>query len=82
MCSEVTYEWAFPPIFLGHLVFHISMLKKIHSDENYLVQWDTVLFDESLSYEEDHLVILYREVRKLTSKEIPSIKVQWKDHLV
>ena len=60
-----------------HPVFHVSMLKKYHGDGNYIIRWDSVLLDENLSYEEDPVAILGREVRKLRSKEIASIKVQW-----
>ena len=44
--------------------------------------WDSVLLDESFSYEEEPVAILYREVRKFRSKEIASIKVQWKNRPV
>ena len=37
------------------------------------------MLDEDLSYEEEHVVILDREIRKLRSREIASIKVQWKN---
>ena len=65
-----------------HPVFHVSMLKKYHGDGNYIIRWDSVLLDENLSYEEEPVAILDREVRKLRSKEIASIKVQWKDRPV
>ena len=35
------------------------------------------MLDENLSYEEEPVAILDREVRKLRSREISSIKVQW-----
>ncbi|XP_060212059.1 uncharacterized protein LOC132639636 [Lycium barbarum] len=44
--------------------------------------WDSVLLDENLTYEEDPIAIFDREVRKLSSKEIASVKVQWKNHPV
>ncbi|XP_069145565.1 uncharacterized mitochondrial protein AtMg00860-like [Solanum lycopersicum] len=40
------------------------------------LQWDSFLLDENLSYEEEPVAILDREVRKLRSKEIASIEVQ------
>ena len=46
-----------------HPVFHVSMLKKYHGDGNYITRWDSVLLDENLSYEEDPVTILDREVR-------------------
>ena len=62
-----------------HPVFHVSMLKRYHGDGNYIIRWDSVLLDENLSYEEEPVAILYREVRKLRSRESASIKVQWKN---
>ena len=40
------------------------------------------LLDENLSYEEEPVAILDREVRKLRSRDIASIKVQWKNRSV
>ena len=42
----------------------------------------TVLLDENLSYEEEPVAILDREIRKLRSREIASNKVQWKNRPV
>ena len=58
-----------------HPVFHLSMLKKYHGDGNYIIRWDSILLDENLSYEEEPIAIQDREVHKLRSKEIASIKV-------
>ena len=78
--GEVAYELSLPPGLSGvHPVFHVSMLKRYHGDENYIICWDSVLLDENLSYEDEPVAILDREVRKLRSREIASIKVQWKN---
>ena len=65
-----------------HPVFHVSMLKRYHGNGNFIIRWDSVLLDENLSYEEEPVAILEREVRKLRSREIASIKVQWKNRPV
>ena len=81
--GEVAYELALPPGLSGvHPVFHVSMFKRYHGDGNYIIRWDLVLLDENLSYEEEPVAILDREVRKLRSREIASIKVQWKNRPV
>ncbi|XP_059281299.1 uncharacterized protein LOC132034994 [Lycium ferocissimum] len=77
--GDVAYELALPPgLSSVHLIFHVSMLKKYHSDGSYIVRWDSVFLNEILSYEEEPIAILDRQVRKLRSKEIDSIKVWWK----
>ena len=81
--GEVAYELALPPGLSGvHPVFYVSMLKRYHGDGNYIIRWDSVFLDENLSYEEESVAILDREVRKLRSMEIASINVQWKNRPV
>ena len=79
----MAYELALPPGLSGvHPVFHVPMLKRYHGDGDYIIRWDSVLLDENLSYEEEPVAILDREVRRLRSREIASIKVQWKNRPV
>ncbi|XP_069149517.1 uncharacterized protein [Solanum lycopersicum] len=84
MCvGEVAYELALSLGLSGvHPLLNVSMLKNYHGDGNYIIRWDSVLLDKNLSYEEKPIVILDREVCKLRSKEIASIKVQWKNRPV
>ncbi|XP_059311694.1 uncharacterized protein LOC132063243 [Lycium ferocissimum] len=58
------------------------MLKRYHSDGSYIIRWDSVLLDENLTYEEVPVAILDRDVCKLRSKEIASVKVQWRNRPV
>ena len=60
--GEVAYELALPPGLSGvHPVFNVSMLKKYHGDENYIIRWDSAVLDQNLSYEEEPAAILDRE---------------------
>ena len=79
----MAYELALPPGLSGvHPVFHVSMLKGYLGDGNYIIRWDSVLLDENLSCEEEPVAIIDREIRTLRSREIASIKVQWKNRPV
>ncbi|XP_059288776.1 uncharacterized protein LOC132042177 [Lycium ferocissimum] len=71
----VAYELALPPGLSGvHPIFHVSMLKRYPSDGSYIIRWDSLLLDKNLSYEEDPIAILDRQMRKLRSKEVASVK--------
>ncbi|KAK4729793.1 hypothetical protein R3W88_022781 [Solanum pinnatisectum] len=77
--GPVAYILALPPSLLGvHPVFHVSVLNIYHCDGDYIIKWDSVFLDKDLSYEEESIAILDRDIRKLRTKEIKSVKVQWK----
>lgn len=50
------------------------MLKRYHRDGDYIIKWDLVLLDKDLTYEEDPISILDRDIQKLTTKEIKLVK--------
>ena len=56
------------------------MLQKYLSDESHVLQPQAVEVDFQMSYVEELIVVVDRQVRKLRSKEIPSIKVIWNHH--
>ncbi|VFR01666.1 unnamed protein product [Cuscuta campestris] len=65
-----------------HDVFHVSMLRRYRSDPSHVIPADTVTLDENLTYEEEPVEILAREVCQLRNKTIPLVKVLWRSHTV
>ncbi|KAK4737667.1 hypothetical protein R3W88_001364 [Solanum pinnatisectum] len=81
--GKVAYRLTLPPNLSSvHPVFHVSMLKRYHGDRDYIIKWDLIVLDKDLKYEEEPIAILDHNVRKLRTKEIKSVKVQWKHRLV
>ncbi|WMV50435.1 hypothetical protein MTR67_043820 [Solanum verrucosum] len=77
--GSVAYRLAsLPSLSRVYLVLHVSILKKYHRDGNYIIKWDFRLLEKDLQYEEEPVAILDHDVRKLKTKEIKSVKVQWK----
>ncbi|XP_049388901.1 uncharacterized protein LOC125853276 [Solanum stenotomum] len=75
----VAYRLALLPCLSGvHLVFHVSMWKNYHRSGDYIIKWDSMLLLKDLRYEREPIIILDRDVRKLRTNEIKSVKFQWK----
>ena len=74
--GDVAYRLALPPSLSAvHPVFHVSMLRKYHGDPSHVLDFSTVQLDKDLSYEEEPVAILDRQVRQLRSKSFPSVRV-------
>ncbi|XP_075092390.1 uncharacterized protein LOC142172625 [Nicotiana tabacum] len=81
--GAVAYHLALPPeLSFIHPVFHVSMLRKCISDSSQVLEAPTISLDERLSYEEEQMTIVDRQVRNLRSKEIEFVKVLWRNHTV
>ncbi|XP_069147007.1 uncharacterized protein [Solanum lycopersicum] len=80
--GEVAYRLALPPRWSGVHHVHISMLNKYHQGGSHVIQWDSVLLDQNLTFEKELITILDRQIRKLRSKEIASVRVRWKNRPV
>ena len=70
------------PTQLGHvhIVFHVSMLKKYMPDSSHVIQYVSVPIQEDVSYEEQPVRLLARELKVLRNREIPLVKVLWEHH--
>ncbi|XP_015165551.1 uncharacterized protein [Solanum tuberosum] len=77
--GEVAYELALPPAFSAiHRVFHVSMLRWYVPDESHILQYGAVELDDRLTFVEEPVAILARDVRRLRSRAIPVVKVHWR----
>ncbi|KAK4708789.1 hypothetical protein R3W88_029714 [Solanum pinnatisectum] len=81
--GKVAYELDLPnelaPV---HPVFYVSMLKKCIGDPMSIIPLEGLGMDESLSYEEVPVKILEWQVKRLKNKEVASVKVLWRNHIV
>ncbi|WMV23930.1 hypothetical protein MTR67_017315 [Solanum verrucosum] len=81
--GNVAYELELPQELAAvHPVFHISMLKKCMVDPSLIIPTEYIGIKGSLSYEEISIQILDRQVRKLRTKEVVSVKVLWTNQFV
>ena len=77
----VAYRLALPPELKKiHNVFHESMLRRYMSDPSHVVSSETIELEPDLTYEDEPVEILAREVKELRKKRIPLVKVLWRNH--
>ncbi|KAL0551240.1 hypothetical protein IC582_010326 [Cucumis melo] len=70
--GPVAYRLALPPsLSTVHDVFHVSMLRKYVPDPSHVVDYEPLEIDENLSYVEQPVEVLAREVKTLRNKQIP-----------
>ena len=63
-----------------HNVFHVSILRRYRSDPSHVASTETIDLRLDLTYEEEPVEILAREVKELRNKKIPLVKVLWRNH--
>ena len=63
-----------------HNVFHVSMLRRYRSDPSHVVSLETIELRPDLTYEEELVEILAREVKELLISRIILVKVLWRNH--
>lgn len=66
-----------------HTVFHVFMIKnKCIGDQTSIIPLEGLGVDECLLHEEILIEILDWQLKRSRNKEIASVKVLWKNHLV
>ncbi|TMX05440.1 hypothetical protein EJD97_021538, partial [Solanum chilense] len=65
-----------------HPAFHVSMLNKCPGDLASNLPVEGLGVEENLSYEKLPIEILDRQIKRLRNKDITTIKVLWRNHLV
>ena len=79
--GQVAYRLALPSeLEKIHNVFHVSMLQRYRSDLSHVVSSETIELRPNLTYEEEPVEILAREVKELRNKKISLVKVMWRNH--
>ncbi|WMV50309.1 hypothetical protein MTR67_043694 [Solanum verrucosum] len=58
------------------------MWKKCMGDPSLIIPMEDIVIKDSLSYEEIPIQILDRQVRKLRTKEVTSVKVLWRNKFI
>ncbi|KAA3470459.1 Retrovirus-related Pol polyprotein from transposon 17.6 [Gossypium australe] len=77
----VAYQLELPPeLNRVHNVFHVSMLRRYHSDPSHIVPVEEIKVRPDLSFEEEPVQILDLDVKVLRRKSVPLVKVLWHNH--
>ena len=80
VCS-LAYRLALPPkLEKMHTVFLVSMLRRYRSNPSRVVSLEVIKLRPDLTYKEEPVEILAREVKELWNKRIPLVKVLWRNH--
>ncbi|XP_016721857.1 uncharacterized protein [Gossypium hirsutum] len=79
--GPIAYLLVLPPkLDRNHDVFHISMLRHYLSDPSHIVSVEEIDARPNLTFEEEPVQILDRDVKVLRKKSIPLVKVLWRNH--
>ncbi|XP_073139129.1 uncharacterized protein [Henckelia pumila] len=77
------YRVALPSNLEGvHNVLHISMLREYVANPSHVIRHELVEWTPNLCYKEMPVQILDRQVLRLRNREIPIVKVLWRNQLV
>ncbi|KAK4733985.1 hypothetical protein R3W88_008246 [Solanum pinnatisectum] len=78
--GRIAYELELPSgLESVHPVFHVSMQRKCVGDPSWVVPVEDIQITKELSYKETPVAILDRQVYKLRTKQVASVKVLWRN---
>ena len=79
--GPLAYRLALPPeLSRIHNVFHVNMLRRYRLDPSHVIKDFEVEISENLSYVEEPIRIVDHKIKQLRNREIPMVKVVWKNH--
>ncbi|XP_057982235.1 uncharacterized protein LOC131167447 [Malania oleifera] len=79
--GPVAYRVALPlTLSRVHDVFHMSVLRKYIPDLSHVISYEFLEVGDTLSNKEIPIQILDRKIQELCTKEIPLVKVLWRNH--
>ncbi|CAM8886602.1 unnamed protein product [Rhodiola kirilowii] len=74
--GSVAYRLALPSTLSSvHPLFHILMVRKYILDPSHVLEYERLHMGDTLSYDEQPVAILDRQVKRLRNKETSSVKV-------
>ncbi|WMV58383.1 hypothetical protein MTR67_051768 [Solanum verrucosum] len=81
--GNVAYELELPSELAAvHPVFHISMPKKCLGNPSLIVPTENIDIKDNIYYEDILIQILDRQVCKLRTKEVASVKLLWRNQFI
>ncbi|XP_052880510.1 uncharacterized protein LOC108468263 [Gossypium arboreum] len=79
--GPIAYQLELPPeLNQIHDVFHVSMLRRYRSGPSHVVGVEEIKVRPDLTFEEEPIQIIGRDVKELRRKSVPLVKVLWRNH--
>ena len=81
--GPLAYELALPPnLQQVHNVFHVSMLRKYHTDARHVIEYEQVDLQPDLTYIEQPVRIMDQKEQVLRNKMVKLVRILWRNQNV